>query len=1439
MWTVQNAAEIGAALGVAGYGETPINGLTLEPNTTLINLPNSSTGSSGLISYANDYSVRINVGGTLSHIVAAEAAKGNVISVADLRAVNYDIRDVADTAIPSGAVLLVPKRVGESLVVDSGNARISFNPTTGEYLAITQSSANGPTFIYERKLVDGTLVDRFIQTDSAINGLDLVDGNPTTLPVSLTDLADHTGGSLTIGDERTGSQLTTLTSEGNGNYGIIAEIGGQSVSLGAVADNGSDNVRVTGISSINGQAVDNLGTGTYGLDTDDYLSFGLTFNNLLNGTVGAAGEALIAGLSPATQATIGAPVPQLQVTPLAEGQSYRSLEVAGGATFSTLRDDEGNVISATYSRELGAGVKVSEVYDAANTLLYTEKIEPVLNGANAGQLKETLVRPDGSGFVFQRGADGREIANTRVLVQPFDQRLASTFSDIPSFINAIKGGHALPVVASGLKLLNSIDQLATPGGSLPQLGTANTIAAGALSLYNLSNALKHGDTFDKINASVSALNATAQAVAVITGQANAITSFFGQGGAGVGVLPALGLLSAIKSGDPIGMAQSIGLLVNPAFLSTPLGWVLTGVQILRALSAKGPPDAWGTANVTFGPGITNYLSQVNATGENFGPDRVRGQLQNTLDSLNGIINQANSGKPDSNQHLGLIPQRLPSLNYRAAEFADKGYSVTDIDALTGAQRAHFLRFDDQGKLFSALPEQMTPEVRAMLYLDGASNVPALTAYMLNSALDRQAIAPMWEVKTAKMQQEAGDPNAGLTEEERAAKAGHAAPLDAAYAAAHSSDPEAKNKRAGHFMAVGLDLNGDGYIMSRTIAQNAAAGTAISFDWDGQGYQKKTGWIGAQDGFLMLDHNFNQSADNAKELLSNPLIADAGKGLRVLAAYDANGDGKIDASDPVYHQLKVWQDLNQDGNNTQVITVGSVQALAQDESGGQKELKSLQEAGISAIDYGNGRYEFNSASSANGVGYGQIATQALEAESEGTRYTPVGAGIQIELSNGTPQIVITQVLSEQAVYQGLQIAASGETIGVPGAELYEDGLPYGYNPNSQGGQREIVISAAQLLANDTWAGMAGVGAGLAITNVRGGAHIGVSVRADGDISLRLESNYHGAAEFFYTVAVPGQQAVVAPQEARVMLNITAVNDAPLVTNSLSPERAIYGYSPLGYQYVETIGLGENSVQIPHSGTARGLAQYEPYVEHIPSVPIYERQLIGDNYENVFIGYTQEQHIPHYEVIATDKPNTGRVIASDPDGGSFTYQLLGQPAYGAVSLDAAGNWSYTGRRPEGYLVPDVTGDGAQDLLLTGTALSVGDALLYGYPNIDSNRYAPDERTFLDYFTVRVYDNTDPTGQTFKDVEIAATHYGPPPHPTIADSGGGKKPIAIDLDGNGFHFTDVDDSNVFFDVNGDGWKRRMAWTSPGDGLLAFDKDGDGKITSFDEISFVPLRA
>ena len=83
-----------------------------------------------------------------------------------------------------------------------------------------------------------------------------------------------------------------------------------------------------------------------------------------------------------------------------------------------------------------------------------------------------------------------------------------------------------------------------------------------------------------------------------------------------------------------------------------------------------------------------------------------------------------------------------------------------------------------GQVFKINMGNVIPMLRGMLTLTDAPNYPQLNAYMLNSALDRQAIAPLWEVKTARMQETAGDPNAGLTEEERAAKAGLGAAPDA-------------------------------------------------------------------------------------------------------------------------------------------------------------------------------------------------------------------------------------------------------------------------------------------------------------------------------------------------------------------------------------------------------------------------------------------------------------------------------------------------------------------------------------------------------------------------------------------------------------------------------------------------------------------------------------
>ena len=91
-------------------------------------------------------------------------------------------------------------------------------------------------------------------------------------------------------------------------------------------------------------------------------------------------------------------------------------------------------------------------------------------------------------------------------------------------------------------------------------------------------------------------------------------------------------------------------------------------------------------------------------------------------------------------------------------------------------------------------------------------------------------------------------------------------------------------QANSSLAAALDVDGDGLISTTTLTASQ-----VSFNWDGLNFKKNTAWINANDAFLVLDRDFNQSVDNGTELLSNPLVADPAKGLRSLATWDANGE----------------------------------------------------------------------------------------------------------------------------------------------------------------------------------------------------------------------------------------------------------------------------------------------------------------------------------------------------------------------------------------------------------------------------------------------------------------------------------------------------------------------------------------------------------------------
>ena len=152
----------------------------------------------------------------------------------------------------------------------------------------------------------------------------------------------------------------------------------------------------------------------------------------------------------------------------------------------------------------------------------------------------------------------------------------------------------------------------------------------------------------------------------------------------------------------------------------------------------------------------------------------------------------------------------------------------------------------------------------------------------------------------------------------------------------------------------LDLDGDGVI--KTLGTDAG----IHFDHDGNGFKELSGWVAQGDGVLMLDRDLDDILDNGSELFGNftPLANGmlAVNGFQALAQFDSNGDGKIDASDPIWSQLKVWQ------HDPEATDTGDP-----DSSG---IFKTLDELGIQSINTG---YADTNITDANGNTIKQVGS----------------------------------------------------------------------------------------------------------------------------------------------------------------------------------------------------------------------------------------------------------------------------------------------------------------------------------------------------------------------------------------------------------------------------------------------------------------------------------
>lgn len=123
----------------------------------------------------------------------------------------------------------------------------------------------------------------------------------------------------------------------------------------------------------------------------------------------------------------------------------------------------------------------------------------------------------------------------------------------------------------------------------------------------------------------------------------------------------------------------------------------------------------------------------------------------------------------------------------------------------------------------------------------------------------------------------------------------------------------------------IDLNGNG------IETVGIGTTPILFDHNADGIRTGTGWVKANDAWLVLDRNGNGLVDSGRELFGVDTLLSgtpgidavyASTGFQALATLNSNGDGLFNASDGAFNQVQLWQDLNQDGisQSTELFTL---------------------------------------------------------------------------------------------------------------------------------------------------------------------------------------------------------------------------------------------------------------------------------------------------------------------------------------------------------------------------------------------------------------------------------------------------------------------------------------------------------------------------------------
>lgn len=182
--------------------------------------------------------------------------------------------------------------------------------------------------------------------------------------------------------------------------------------------------------------------------------------------------------------------------------------------------------------------------------------------------------------------------------------------------------------------------------------------------------------------------------------------------------------------------------------------------------------------------------------------------------------------------------------------------------------------------------------------------------------------------------------------------------------------------------------------------------------DGDGFLEDTAWVGADDGFLVMDldalgrrGHADGDITQAKELSISEWANWDATDLHALSTFDkwtsrgGDQDGKIDPGDTIWNDLRVWQDKNQNG----IVDADEIKTL---NSLGITEIRCELDNGKNFSDTSDDKIVFGSAVTGlasyarNGnVVRGGIGDVTLGFDANGYRRVEDASGFRIEFEGG--------------------------------------------------------------------------------------------------------------------------------------------------------------------------------------------------------------------------------------------------------------------------------------------------------------------------------------------------------------------------------------------------------------------------------------------------------